>query len=394
MTVTHRDVDQLVQDALVSVRQLLRMEVAFVSEFSDGRRVFRYVDSIADGIPVRVAASDPLEDSYCLRVVDGRLPELMHDACAVPEARTIAATTAIPVGAHVSVPIRLSDGRVYGTFCCFSRSADETLNDRDVSTMRCFAEMTAKFIEEQVAEERRRRELLARYRQLLDAESFRIVYQPIVRLADASVAGYEALTRFTDDGSRPPDVRFREAAEIGMQDELELAVVRRALRSFALLPGGAYVSLNASPQTLLSGALVETLLQYPCSRLVLEITEHASVEDYAPIAQALEPLRQRGVRIAVDDAGAGYASFRHILKLRPDLIKLDTSLIRQIDTDRQCRALAAAIVRFAEEAGSSVVAEGVETPAELAVLCDLGIGLGQGYLLGRPAPIDDHLQTR
>ena len=228
---------------------------------------------------------------------------------------------------------------------------------------------------------------------MLDAEGLRIVYQPIVRLADASVAGYEALTRFTDDTSRSPDLRFREAAEIGMQDELELAVVRRALRSFALLPGGTYVSLNASPQTLLSGALVDTLLQYPCARLVLEITEHVSVDDYAPIAQALEPLRRRGVRIAVDDAGAGYASFRHILKLHPDLIKLDTSLIRQIDTDRQCRALAAAIVRFAEEAGSSVVAEGVETPAELEVLRELGVGLGQGYLLGRPAPIDDHLQS-
>ena len=146
MTISHRDVDQLVQDALVSVRQLLRMEVAFVSEFTEGRRVFRYVDSIDDEIPVRVAASDPLQDSYCLRIVDGRLPELMRNACAVPEARTIAATTTIPVGAHVSVPIRLSDGRVYGTFCCFSRAADETLNDRDVSTMRCFAEMTAKFI--------------------------------------------------------------------------------------------------------------------------------------------------------------------------------------------------------------------------------------------------------
>ena len=393
MTVAHRDIDELVQEALVSVRTLLRMEVAFVSEFSEGRRVFRYVDSTRDEIPVRVAASDPLEDSYCQRVVDGRLPELMCNAGTVPEACAIAATHAIPVGAHLSVPIRFSDGRVYGTFCCFSRAADDTLSERDVRTVRCFANLTAKFIEEHVAEERRRQARVAACEQLLAEERFRIVYQPIVRLSDSRTVGFEALTRFTDDPSRSPDVRFREAAEVGMQDRLEAAVVRKALRSFALLPGATYVSLNASPQTILSGALVDTLSQYPSSRLVLEITEHVSVDDYASIARAFEPLRRRGLRIAVDDAGAGYASFRHILKLQPDLIKLDTSLIRQIDTDRQCRALAAAIVRFGEEAGSSVVAEGVETQAELDVLRGLGVGHAQGYLLGRPAPIAEHLQA-
>nr|WP_247655455.1 EAL domain-containing protein [Stutzerimonas frequens] len=93
------------------------------------------------------------------------------------------------------------------------------------------------------------------------------------------------------------------------------------------------------------------------------------------------------MRLAVDDAGAGYASFRHILKLKPDVIKLDASLIRNVDSDTGCRALAAALIRFAEETGCKVVAEGVETQEELAMLRRLEVNKAQGYLLGRPAPL-------
>lgn len=134
---------------------------------------------------------------------------------------------------------------------------------------------------------------------------------------DARVVGYEALARFLEQPARPPDVWFREAAEIGRQDRLEAAVVRKALRPIALRAGSAYVSLNASPQTILGGTLSEILEHYPGQRLVLEVTEHVSLDDDASIVQAVEPPRRRGLRIAVDDAGAGYARFRHILKLRP-----------------------------------------------------------------------------
>lgn len=122
---------------------------------------------------------------------------------------------------------------------------------------------------------------------------------------------------------------------------------------------------------------------------MLEVTEHASIDDYAVIARKLEPLRQRGVRLAVDDAGAGYASFRHILKLKPDVIKLDASLVSAIDSDNGVRALAAAVIRFAEETGSKVVAEGVETEHELEVLRQLNVNKAQGYLLGRPSRLEE-----
>jgi EAL domain-containing protein (putative c-di-GMP-specific phosphodiesterase class I) len=125
----------------------------------------------------------------------------------------------------------------------------------------------------------------------------------------------------------------------------------------------------------------------PLKRIVLEITEHESVDDYAKLGAALAPLRERGLRVAVDDAGAGYASFRHILKLEPDVIKLDISITRDIDTQISRRALAAALIRFAEETGSRIVAEGVETEAELAVLRELRVNKAQGFLIGRPVPI-------
>lgn len=389
MGARHRSTDETIVETLRSVRTLLGMEVAFIAEFTDGRRVFRHVDT-ADGITpiVSVGNSDPLEDSYCQRVVDGRLPELIQDACQIPEALTLPVTTALPVGAHLSVPLRFRDGRVYGTFCCFCRSPDPTLNERDIRTMRLFAGVTSQLIEQQVEESSLRQALVGRLREVLDAQRFSILYQPIIQVAEHRIVGYEALTRFAAEPLRAPDLWFNEAAEVGLQEAFELAAIRKALLGLIHFPDDTYLSFNVSPATLLKGSLEAVLAGFPLERLVLEVTEHASVDDYSLIAAALQPLRERGLRLAVDDAGAGYASFRHILKLQPDVIKLDISLIRKIDCDTGCRALAAALIRFAEETGSKIVAEGVETEAELRALRELKVNKAQGYLLGRPAPIE------
>lgn len=394
MAINKHTVDETVLETLHSVRTLLGMEVAFISEFKGGRRIFRHVDSESHEIPVQVGASDLLEDSYCQRVIDGRLPELIQDAMQNPEARTLPATEAIPVGAHLSVPIRFCDGHIYGTFCCFSRAPDHTLNDRDIRAMHLFADVTAKYIEEQVIEENSRQQLVDRHEAVLKGERFTIVYQPIFDIARRKIAGYEALTRFLDDPVRTPDVWFNEAAQIGLQEALELAVIKKALRGLAHFPDDVYLSINASPETILAGALDQVLLGYPYERLMLEVTEHVSVDDYSLITSVLAPMRKRGLKLAIDDAGAGFASFRHILKLEADVIKLDNSLIRQIDTNTGSRALAAALVRFAEETGSKVVAEGIETEAELNALRDLKVNNAQGYLLGRPAPLEAWLQGK
>lgn len=378
---------EMLTEALHSVRTHLGMDVAFISEFRGGMRVFRYLDGNFVPLKLSVGSAGPLEDSYCQRVVDGRLPELIPDAALLPEALALPVTRELPVGAHLSVPLRFSDGRLYGTFCCFSTTADGTLNERDLNTLRLFAEFAGRLLERHARSEMVYSETHTRIRSVLSERAYSTVYQPIVHLLENRIVGFEALARFSASPRRSPDQWFSEAGSVGLQQDLEIALIEEALKGLAFLPEHTYLSLNVSPATVLSGALAAALASQSLDRLMLEVTEHASISDYAQIADTLEPLRKQGLRLAVDDAGAGYASFRHILRLKPDVIKLDGSLIRNIDSNTDCRALAAALVRFAEETGSKVVAECIETEAELAVLRVLKVNKAQGYLLGRPAPI-------
>lgn len=377
----------LVANALSSARTLLGMRVAFISEFKEGRRFFLHVNSEEGFSPIQVGQSDPLEESYCQRVVDGRLPEMIRDASQLEEALTIKATTSLPVGAHLSIPIRFSDGYVFGSFCCFSDLPNQTLNERDVMIIRIFAKFAGQLLEREIRMQRHEAEVAARLQSVIDDNAYHIVYQPIFTAADKRIVGYEALSRFSAEPAHPPDRWFRDAADVGMQEELELLVARAALEGLHRMAGDEYVSVNLSPKTLLSQRVFDVFNDYPGRRIVLELTEHNSIENYRAIRQALAPLKGRGVRIAVDDAGAGYATFRHILELEPDLIKLDRSLIENIDSGKANRALAAALLRFSKEMGMKVIAEGVETAGELAVLRSLGVDLIQGFVWGRPMPL-------
>jgi PAS domain S-box-containing protein len=220
--------------------------------------------------------------------------------------------------------------------------------------------------------------------------ALRPVFQPIVSLASGAVIGAEALTRFTADPPQAPDVWFQQAHQAGLGCELELLAIQTALEHAPQLPAHVYVSVNVSPATLLTGRLHQLLVSAPWAarQTVVEITEHVSVDDYQPLADAVAKLRELGARIAVDDAGAGYASFRHILQLRPDYIKLDRALIDGLDHDPAKRALAGAFVTFGQEIGATIVAEGVETAEEVRAARALGMHAAQGYYTGRPAPAD------
>lgn len=376
------------QRSLNAIRTHLGMEVAFISEFADGRRYFRQVDARDGNNIVQIGNSDPAEESYCLRVVDGRLPELMTDARQNAEASTLPATHALPVGAHLSVPIRLSDGKVYGTFCCFSHTADDSLTNRDLAMMRVFAELVAEQIEEDLSAREERWTIEQRIDAALSSGSLNMVFQPIVEVAQNRIAGFESLARFSASPIRAPDVWFAEAAHVGRAVELESIAVRTALKALPHLPPSIYVTVNLSPETIIKGDFAALLNEAPLDRIVVEVTEHQAVEKYDDLVAVIRPLQNRGLRIAIDDAGAGYASFRHILNLHPHIVKLDTSITRCIDTDRSRRALAAALRGFASETECSIVAEGVETAAELATIKTLGIEKAQGYFLGRPDTLD------
>jgi EAL domain-containing protein (putative c-di-GMP-specific phosphodiesterase class I) len=206
----------------------------------------------------------------------------MPDAAAEPLAAALPITQSVPIGAHMSVPLRLPNGQPYGLFCCLSFRPDQSLNDRDLQMMKVFADLAAYEINRNLVKKHAAEERQARIR-----------------------------------------------------------------------------------------------------------PEHAPVDDYDRLLEALHPLRQRGLRLAVDDAGAGYSTLQHILCLRPDLIKLDMSLTRNIDTDTARRALAAALIRFARDTGSRIIAEGVETTSEMATLRSLGVEKAQGYFVSPPLPLDE-----
>lgn len=238
------------------------------------------------------------------------------------------------------------------------------------------------------AEDRRRR--VARIEAVLTGSVLAMVFQPIVSLAGGEVVGFEALARFDAEPRRTPDLWFAEAASVGLGGELELSACRAAIAVAGDLPADAYLAVNISPQTVTSAAAVAAFADAPLKRLVIEITEHAHVDDYDELTQALGGLRRRGARVSVDDAGAGFASLQHILRLRPDIIKLDISLTRGVHVDPVRQALASLLVSFAAEIGSTITAEGIEEVGELDRLRQLGVYSGQGYHLGRPGPLPRH----
>jgi len=247
-------------------------------------------------------------------------------------------------------------------------------------------ELTSKLRADAVrSQERRDKE--SRIRQALSGSGVSVEYQPIFDLARRSVVGREALARFRLDPRRSPDRWFAEAVEVGLGLELELFSIRLALRDLGRLPQDEYLSLNLSHRAAASVELLELLATGVAGRVVVEITEHEQVEDYDRLGAALTRLRALGARVAIDDAGAGFSSLRHTLMLDPNVIKLDLSLTRGIDASRGQRALAAALISFAQEIGAEIVAEGIETERELRTLIELGVRYGQGFFLARPGPL-------
>jgi EAL domain-containing protein (putative c-di-GMP-specific phosphodiesterase class I)/AmiR/NasT family two-component response regulator len=216
------------------------------------------------------------------------------------------------------------------------------------------------------------------------------VYQPVVDVQTLRTVGYEGLSRFPGTGYGGPDRWFGDAFEVGLGVELEWLAASKVL---SFLDGDSardsepFLAVNMSPASvlhLLRHQLCEPGL-YP--KIVIELTEHVPVEDYAAVHGALADMRARGSRLAADDLGSGYAGFRHLIRLQPDIIKLDISLVRGIHRSNGQRALSSALVAFAADVGAHVIAEGIEEQGELDTLREIGVPWAQGYYLGKPAPL-------
>ncbi len=301
----------------------------------------------------------------------------------------------LPIGTHrrpraeerfsaaIFVPLR-SESATLGLLVAGGTGPDAAdVLARRRPALEAFAAIASALLAPEIEERRHADAMRMRVRRLIDERAFEPVFQPIVDLTIGTTVGYEALTRFHDRVR--PDRRFAAAAAVGLGLELEVATLTAAIAAARELPADRFVSLNVSPELVLEGNRLASLLLGTRAPVVLELTEHAPVDDYQALRGAIDRLGS-SVRVAVDDAGAGYSSFRHVVELRPDFVKIDIGLVRTIARDAVRRAFVAGMTHFALGAGCTLIAEGVESEAERAVLQGLAVGLGQGYLFGRPAP--------
>lgn len=246
-----------------------------------------------------------------------------------------------------------------------------------------FAAITGAVLQGRLAQRYQEEGLRSQIAQVVREKAFSPVFQPVVEIGEREVIGFEALTRFAD--GEPPERRFAEAHRVGIGLHLEEETLRSALTAARTLPDAAWISVNVSPELLLAGDRLARILDGMGRPVVIEITEHVAIQDYAALRDALHSLGEN-VRIAVDDAGAGFASFQHVLEIEPDFVKLDVKLVHGIATDPSRQALVVGMRYFAEQTGCALIAEGVETEDERRMLCSLGLRLGQGILFGRPQP--------
>jgi EAL domain-containing protein (putative c-di-GMP-specific phosphodiesterase class I) len=369
---------EAIERILSLARAALDMDVALVGAF-DGDFVVAAIDGSSEWFNLEVGTRIPADQTYCR-------PHLIHDAAADERTADLPMTRETGIGAYVGAPIRLWDGTLYGTLCCLSRSAEPSLNDRDVRFLRVLAEIVADQLDREQLESEKRKLEWSRIRSMLDRDHVDIEFQPIFDLVDCRIVSLEALARFWTEPMRGPAVWFAEANEVGLGVELELAAMRAALLRLDEFPPEVAIALNVSPGTVLDPRFSELLLDV-AGRVVIEITEHAQVDDYDALRNALAPLRERGAQLAIDDVGAGFANLRHILRLAPDLVKLDLSLTQEIAHDPAREALASSLVGFAEGVGASIVAEGISSDEDLALLRTLGVDYGQGFHLARPSAL-------
>jgi EAL domain-containing protein (putative c-di-GMP-specific phosphodiesterase class I) len=226
-------------------------------------------------------------------------------------------------------------------------------------------------------------------RSILDEGGFQTVFQPIFELESRAVVGFEALTRF-DAGA--PEVVFAAAQAQGVRAELEELTMTGAFRAAGSLPAAALLHVNVSSDVIRAHEPLATLLAEHGWLVVLELTEDVAVGDYRSFRAGIDRLGP-DVMLAVDDAGAGFASLRHILELRPQFVKLDGSIVRGIGASPAKQALVAGLSYFAIRTGSVLIAESIESASAVRTLLDLGVSLGQGYYLGRPVPAGDLART-
>jgi EAL domain-containing protein (putative c-di-GMP-specific phosphodiesterase class I) len=340
---------------------------------------------VVDPAAVPRGRAGAAETSLCQAVLDGDLPPVLPDLTAFPAAMALPPLVCPVLRSFVTVPVLLSDGSLYGTVWRGRLTSDPELTERDRPSWRMLAAAAATLVRAGVcASAPVPKEVELRLAPVVAAGRGRRAAPADRRPRHRCARGCEALSRFPREWAKAPDVCFAEAHSVGLGHRLELLALERAAEHLAVVQG--YVAMNVSPATLLRPECTALLERLPLDRVLLELSEHDQVEDYAALAAVLGPLRTAGLRLAVDDVGAGFSSLRHIVRTSPDVLKLDRSIVDGLAADPVLRTLVRALVEFAHGCGATVVAEGVETAADAAALLALEVDLGQGWHFGRPGP--------
>ncbi|MDT3443945.1 EAL domain-containing protein [Pseudofrankia sp. BMG5.37] len=435
--------DRTIADLLEAVRLRLRMDVAWLARAEEDLLVIEALDGDGESFGIIPGATLRGAASYFALVLAGECPDIIRDAHAHMPAETLPASGELRAGAYAAVPVFERDGSIYGVLAALSHTPRPDLQVRDGRFLRLVAEVVTDSVSDLHRVWERRTAFWDRVSELIDSGGPTMVFQPIADLgAGGRIVGVEALARFPSDvtetagtdeagaradasarkgsradaevpadvlaaarataatvwdcstgrhepgevGASEPEQWFAGAAAVGLGTELELAAVRAALANLPRLPPDVFMSVNVSPSTV-GPELVELIRDVEPRRLLLEITEHTRIKEDSEVFRTLAELRARGVRIGADDVGSGYAGLSRFLALRPDLVKMDHYLTHGIDADPARRAVASALIQVADEIGASVLAEGIETEAELATLRATRVQLGQGNHIARPAAL-------
>ena len=379
------DAEQQIAELLHTARKSLRLSVAFLSRLDGTTQHLEVVDSSVPFL-FQEGYQQKQDVTLCQAVLDKKLPQVIPNLKDFPEAMKLPAARIPRLRSYVSVPVTLSDGSLYGTFCAAGLTSDKDLTKRDKTLLDVLASAAAVIIEPEVRSQERRTEISDRLDPVIAAGGPVVVLQPIVDLASGRRVGAEALSRFPAQWGKAPDVVFAEAHSVGSGHLLELLALERAAEHLQRVDG--YIAMNVSPATLLTPECGDLLGRLPLSRVLLELSEHDQVEDYAALDAALAPFRADGLRLAIDDVGAGFSSLRHIVVTAPDVIKIDRSIVAGLDTDPVLETLVRSLTEFGHGCAVRVVAEGVENLAEAALLTALGVDYGQGWHFGRPGPVE------
>jgi EAL domain-containing protein (putative c-di-GMP-specific phosphodiesterase class I) len=359
-------------------RHQLEMDVVAISEFTSERQIYRALLGDPQSFGMSVGEGPRLDDAFCLRMSQGLLPHEIPDTAAESTAAEVPLTGSAGVGAYVGVPVQLTDGSLFGSLACFNHDPHE-LGERDVRFLRMLADLVTAELEAML--ERDQESL--RITSLIESATLDIALQPVFDVHDGRFLGAEALARFPASFGTTEAV-FESAGAVGLSLPLERLAIGCAIPVLDTLQDGQFLAVNLTPQVAFELAATGETRPELLSRLVLEITEHAAIASYGDLRQALRSSREQGLRLAIDDAGAGYASLKHVVELEPDIIKIDRSIVEGVASDRARRSAVSAFVLLALDIGAYVIAEGVERTEDLEAIKDLGVDAAQGYLLARP----------